>query len=203
MNKAETIENIIAAATREINLKGVDRASISTIAENAGVTKQLVYHYFKNKDILYSAVLESVANGIRLTKNIEIYDTLSPVESINHIIDTIISGFSRNPNYVILALDQSLHENNHISKNNEFISSMNYFVDNVFSLIIKKGKEKGTFRKSLDSRLAFWMIFNLVSSGFLNSNMMLSVSEINMQSNHDIELWRISVRDFVLNALLL
>ncbi|MGG1644390.1 TetR/AcrR family transcriptional regulator [Paenibacillus sp. NRS-1782] len=42
---------------------GVEGARIESIAENAGVKKQLIYHYFKGKTELLEAVLANFATS--------------------------------------------------------------------------------------------------------------------------------------------
>ncbi|MBB3983670.1 AcrR family transcriptional regulator [Sphingobium fontiphilum] len=201
MNKSETINNIVLSAIREFNTKGIDGARISNIAEDAGVTKQLVYHYFKGKVELYQAALDYVAGGMNLTNNIEIYDELSPLESIELIIDTIASGFSNNPGYATFVVDQLLHNNEGIGKSNQYIVSMRLFIESVFYSVLQKGIKSGVFRESLDSNITFWMIFNTVSSGFLNCYMQKSISNIDIHSPDESEAWHNAVRDFVINAI--
>lgn len=201
MNKAETIEKILNAATREIHLKGVDRASISDIADEAHVTKQLVYHYFSSKNQLCIAILESAAKGMRLSKNLDSYDALSPDEAICRMIDLIFTGFSNNPGYAVLALDQALHRGEHMSKANDFTLSMKDFIGNTFTSVLQRGEEQGLFRKNLDANITFWMIFNLVASCFLNEHMMSKITDIDFQSESGTALWHQGARDFILNAI--
>lgn len=54
---------ILAAAERLFAGCGVDGTRTETIAAEAGVNKALLYYYFKSKDALYEAVLESHARG--------------------------------------------------------------------------------------------------------------------------------------------
>lgn len=56
-NAERTQKNILEAARREFFDKGFKGARIESIAESAGVKKQLIYHYFKGKTELLEAVL--------------------------------------------------------------------------------------------------------------------------------------------------
>ncbi|KFJ05466.1 TetR/AcrR family transcriptional regulator [Bifidobacterium tsurumiense] len=49
---------IIAVAARHFARDGVAGASISAIAQEAGITRALVYHYFPSKEQLFAAVLQ-------------------------------------------------------------------------------------------------------------------------------------------------
>lgn len=56
-NAERTQKNIVEAARKEFFEKGFKGARIESIAETAGVKKQLIYHYFKGKAELLEAVL--------------------------------------------------------------------------------------------------------------------------------------------------
>src|ERR1700743_4027097 len=64
-NPAATRQKLLAAARREFAASGLAGARVDEIAARAGVNKQLVYHYFGDKDALYLAVLEWVFEEIR------------------------------------------------------------------------------------------------------------------------------------------
>jgi TetR/AcrR family transcriptional regulator len=53
----QTQERIRAAALREFSAKGLAGARVDAIARRAGVNKRMLYHYFGNKEGLFSAVL--------------------------------------------------------------------------------------------------------------------------------------------------
>jgi AcrR family transcriptional regulator len=55
---------ILDAAVREFSENGLAGARTEQIAEAAGVNKALLYYYFKGKDALYAAALESVAQRV-------------------------------------------------------------------------------------------------------------------------------------------
>ncbi len=56
-NPQRTQEKILGAALREFSAKGLAGARVDVIARGAGVNKRMLYHYFGNKDGLFSAVL--------------------------------------------------------------------------------------------------------------------------------------------------
>jgi AcrR family transcriptional regulator len=62
---------ILAAATRIFARKGYDGASMSDIAEAAGVTKPVLYDHFASKDALFETLLRSIRDGL-LAKGREI-----------------------------------------------------------------------------------------------------------------------------------
>jgi TetR/AcrR family transcriptional regulator len=61
----QTRARILDAAVCEFSQNGLAGARTEQIAEAAGVNKALLYYYFKSKDALYAAALESIAEGVR------------------------------------------------------------------------------------------------------------------------------------------
>src|ERR1035441_1948603 len=63
----QTKSRILAAAIREFSLNGLAGARTEQISEAAGVNKALLYYYFKSKESLYAAALESAVEEVRDT----------------------------------------------------------------------------------------------------------------------------------------
>jgi AcrR family transcriptional regulator len=57
-NAARTRGKILDAARAEFGEHGLSGGRVERVARRAGVKKQLIYHYFRSKEALYSAVLE-------------------------------------------------------------------------------------------------------------------------------------------------
>src|ERR1043166_9383366 len=55
---------ILQAAVREFSREGIAGARTDAIARAAGVNKALLHYYFKDKETLYGAVLDSVFAGL-------------------------------------------------------------------------------------------------------------------------------------------
>jgi TetR/AcrR family transcriptional regulator len=60
----QTRARILVAATREFSANGLAGARTERIAETAGVTKALIYYYFRSKEALYDEALEAVATRV-------------------------------------------------------------------------------------------------------------------------------------------
>lgn len=70
----QTRSRILDAAIREFSENGLAGARTEQIAEAAGVNKALLYYYFKSKEALYAAALESIAEGVRAS-SLAVLDT--------------------------------------------------------------------------------------------------------------------------------
>jgi AcrR family transcriptional regulator len=60
----QTQKRILRAAVREFSTHGLSGARTDRIAESARVNKALLYYYFKSKQGLYTAAVESVAGRV-------------------------------------------------------------------------------------------------------------------------------------------
>jgi TetR/AcrR family transcriptional regulator len=63
----QTRARILSAAIRQFSENGLAGARTEQIAEAAGVNKALLYYYFRSKEELYSAAIETMAEGVRAT----------------------------------------------------------------------------------------------------------------------------------------
>jgi TetR/AcrR family transcriptional regulator len=69
----QTKARILEAAVQQFSENGLAGARTEQIAEAAGVNKALLYYYFKGKEDMYAAALESVAEGV-LASNMAVVD---------------------------------------------------------------------------------------------------------------------------------
>lgn len=201
MTKTKTIDKILIAAEKEFALRGIDGAKVENIARQAGVTKQLIYHYFKTKDQLYSAILETVSNDMQIIADIEVYRHLPPVEAICHFINAIFNEFIKHPSYTAFTLDQALHSGEHISQASAFIPSTRTYITEIITPALERGAAEGHFKNGLDPDTIFWMIFHLTTACFLNQKVMTETSNRDYSSEAGIQSWRESTITFILDAL--
>lgn len=79
-------EQILGIAAEHFARRGAARASVSAIAEDAGVTRALVYHYFPGKDALAAAVTRYEAD--RILRAIQPDPGLEPGRAIRWALET-------------------------------------------------------------------------------------------------------------------
>src|SRR3954471_28017 len=85
---AATRRKLLTAARREFAQNGLAGARVDEIAARAGVNKQLVYHYFGDKDAIYLAVLEWVYEEIREQERKLNLEGLPPERAIKQLIES-------------------------------------------------------------------------------------------------------------------
>ena len=94
-----TRNKLLTAARLEFARHGFAGARVDEIAERAGVNKQLVYHYFGDKDALYLAVLEWVYADIREQERQLNLEGLPPEKAIRKLIEASFDYLAANPDF--------------------------------------------------------------------------------------------------------
>ena len=72
---AEKQQDLLRNAAAVIAEQGMDKASMAQIAERAGVSKALLYHYYPGKDALIFAIIET--HLLEVDEAVEVADYLS------------------------------------------------------------------------------------------------------------------------------
>ena len=89
---------ILQTASELFLQHGYDRTSMDTVAKSSGVSKQTVYSHFKNKDVLYTSVIEMKCNEYRIEEAAICVET----QKIEELLVSIAN------NFVSLLTDQSV-----------------------------------------------------------------------------------------------
>src|SRR3954462_12565962 len=102
-----TRKKLLTAAREEFARHGLAGARVDEIAERAGVNKQLVYHYFGDKDALYLAVLEWVYEEIRAQERKLNLEGLPPQSAIKKLIESSFDHLAAHPDFIMLLNDEN------------------------------------------------------------------------------------------------
>ncbi|WP_024287451.1 TetR/AcrR family transcriptional regulator [Cellulomonas sp. KRMCY2] len=86
-------DEIVAAARALFAERGIAKTSISDVAERAGITRGLVYHYFVDKDTLVDVVLEEYI--AEFVESIRRWDAEREVGNIDKALTDCIEVFRR------------------------------------------------------------------------------------------------------------
>ncbi|MBE9211510.1 TetR/AcrR family transcriptional regulator [Plectonema cf. radiosum LEGE 06105] len=94
--RSATREQILTTAIALFCQKGYYSTSIEDVAKNAGISKGLVYHYFKSKEEILAALVD-----IRINDIVEVMNAAAaketPTEQIRHIIEGALDDVRRKP----------------------------------------------------------------------------------------------------------
>jgi TetR/AcrR family transcriptional regulator len=146
---AATRNKLLAAARREFAGKGLAGARVDEIAVRAGVNKQLVYHYFGDKDALYLAVLEWVYEEIRAHERKLNPKGLPPEQAIRKLIESSFDHLASHPDFILLLNDENRGGARHV-RGSRKIEAMHSPLVSMVSTILKQGVRAGTFRKGIN-----------------------------------------------------
>ncbi len=196
----ETIERIMEAARHEFGSAGLSGARIEEIAMRAGVTKQLVYHYYQNKTELYIAVLDEAAtrSAAELLK-IE-YDHLEPVAAITLFFQNVFDQYERWPYLAGLRLGENMHRYEHILARKRSALKI-AAVMTKFANIIERGKQAGLFRADVNPQMIFGAGLILITGCFTSGMTVSSILPIDLTTPEGTAFWRDYSVQFILKSL--
>src|SRR5215475_13316975 len=115
-NPEATRRKLLAAARHEFAASGLAGARVDEIAARAGVNKQLVYHYFGDKDAIYLAVLEWVYEEIRDQERRLNLEGVPPEPAIRKLIEASFDYLAAHPDFVVLLNDEKRGGARHVRR---------------------------------------------------------------------------------------
>lgn len=141
---------ILDAARKEFSEHGLGGARLERIAEMANIHKRLVYYYFKDRDGLFSAVLESVYEEIR---NAQLYldlKNMPPLQALRRLVEFTWDYYIAHPEFITFLNSENLHRARHL-KELPRIRELNSPLLQSLADIIERGQKEGTFRGGIDA----------------------------------------------------
>lgn len=162
-----TQSRILAAAHREFAEKGFDGARVEKIAEGAKVNKQLIYHYFKNKDELFTLVLESAYRAIRAEEAALSLDHLPADRAVIRLVEFTWHYYLAHPEFIQLLNSENQLKARHL-KQSANVHHINRSWLDISRAIIERGRQEGTLRADINamqlnisiSALGFFYLIN-------------------------------------------
>src|SRR4051794_9917429 len=197
---AATRKKLLAAARREFASRGLAGARVDEIAGRAGVNKQLVYHYFGDKDALYLAVLEWVYEEIRAQERKLNLEGLAPERAIKKLIESSFDHLSRHPDFIVLLNDENRNGARHVRASPR-IEDMHSPLVSLISKILKEGVRAGTFRRGVDPVHLYISIAGLSYFFFSNTPTLSAIFGRDLSSATARRARRKHVVDLVMQAL--
>lgn len=146
-------QEIITAAEKVFNKKGIDHATMDDVAEKAELSKATLYLYFSSKDEIYYAIFSK--NQEKLFKSIRnATDQLSETkDKITAFISTFISFQKKNPDYFeaffyFLIRDVKLSDDNCYVEQRR--NSAREFLSD-WANLVQRGKKEELIREDLNA----------------------------------------------------
>lgn len=180
LRQGHTREHILMIAMDEFSNKGYDGARVDAIAISAGISKNLIYHYFKSKDALFIEVMEHAYARMRGTQNDLFKENMAPDEAIENLTIYTFRHFQENPDLISLLNTENLHKAIHITSS-ATIQKMYVPLIDFLKKTIERGQQAGLFRDKVDptqlyitiSGLSYFYLSNRYTLSFvLNRDLM-------------------------------
>ena len=199
-NPEATRRKLLAAARREFADSGLAGARVDEIAARAGVNKQLVYHYFGDKDALYLAVLEWVYEEIRAQERKLNLTGLPPRQAIRKLIESSFDHLAAHPDFILLLNDENRGGARHV-RTSRRLEAMHSPLVNMVSKILSEGVRAGVFRKGINPVHLYISIAGLSYFFFSNTPTLSAIFGKDLASAAARSARRKHVVDLVLQAL--
>lgn len=163
-----TREALLDAARQEFAARGLEGARVDRIAAQAGVNKQLVYHYFGSKDDLYVAVLAQTYSQIReQERNLDLAG-MPAREAMRKLIEFSFDYLDQNRDFVALVKDENTHLGLHVGGSPQ-LESMNRPIIDLIRETLSRGEADGDFRSGLDPLQVYLSIAGISFFYFSNA----------------------------------
>lgn len=144
-----TRERILEAATREFADKGLDGARVDVIAQASRANKNMLYHYFGNKEKLFTAVLERAYEIIRSRQSDLSIRGMDPEEGMRRLVEFTGRIWIEFPEFGRLLASENLHEAVHVKASPRIVAMYNPLLETIQELL-DRGARAGVFRTGID-----------------------------------------------------
>ena len=197
---AATRAKLLTAARREFAQNGLAGARVDEIAARAGVNKQLVYHYFGDKDSLYLAVLEWVYEEIRAQERKLNLEGLPPEQAIKKLIESSFDHLAAHPDFIVLLNDENRGGARHV-RGSRKLEAMHSPLVSLVSTILGQGVKAGIFRKGINPVHLYISIAGLSYFYFSNTPTLSAICGKDRSSRAARQARRRHVVDLVMHSL--
>src|SRR5215813_937410 len=199
-NPEATRQKLLTAARREFADSGLAGARVDEIAARAGVNKQLVYHYFGDKDALYLAVLEWVYEEIRDHERALNLEGLPPERAIRKLIESSFDHLAAHPDFIVLLNDENRAGARHVRRSRK-LEAMHSPLVSLVGKILKQGVREGIFRRGINPVHLYISIAGLSYFFFSNTPTLSAIFGKDFSSRAAKQARRRHVVDLVMQSL--
>lgn len=186
---------ILDAARIEFVTNGLSGGRVDRIAEQSGVNKNLIYHYFGSKDALYLAVLERIYADLRARQQDQDLRGLPPVEGMKRLVSNTFDHFVATPDLIRLMSIENIHYAEHLKSSGSTKALYGGLLDTI-RILLKRGQETGVFRANVDavdlylsiSGLAYFFLSNQHTLSWLLDRDLAARRRVLKRRQHVVEM---------------
>ena len=199
-NPALTARDILVAAREEFCEYGFDGARVDRIAERAAANKRLLYHYYGNKEALYSAVLLDAYREIREGEHELHLQELAPIEAMRKLVSFTFDHFLKNPWFIRLLATENILRAEFVKRIPEVPALHSPIVEQIRT-VLAAGQKEGLFRDGVDPVHLYISIAGVSYFFFSNIHTLSVIFSTPLGGSEQIEARRQHVQDVILGYL--
>jgi AcrR family transcriptional regulator len=198
--KRRTISRLLDVARAEFADKGLDGARIDEIARRAGITKQLIYHYYSSKEELFAAIIEETA-ATAMAEFVQLdLDHLPPTQALRVFLHHLFNQYERYPILATSVVEENRHRGLHISSRNEFPHTTP-IVWAKLGGILERGARTGEFRQGVDPTTLLPTVTLVMSGCFIHGYCLSVMMSVDLNAPTGRQLWLEHATEFILAAV--
>jgi len=190
-NPELTARDILVSARAEFCEHGFEGARVDRIASRAAANKRLLYHYFGNKEALYSAVLLDAYREIRRGESELRLEELAPVEAMRKLVSFTFDHFRRNPWFIRLLATENILRAAFVRQLTEIPTLHSPIIEQI-RRVLAAGQQQRLFRSEVDpvhlyisiAALSYFYFSNIHTLSVIFSTRLDSEREILVRRNH-------------------
>jgi len=191
---------LLQAATEEFAARGLEGARVDEIARQAGVNKQLVYHYFGNKDGLYLEVLEQAYQRMILAKMSLNLKGLAPYQELEKLVAFTYDYYRGHREFVSLLNDENVHRARHIRQSRTLLPKYVEMMEMLGS-VLRRGGEDGSLRPGIDPVQFYITLSGMCYFYFGNMHTLSVIFDRDLSTEEALAIRRQHVIDTVMNSV--
>jgi TetR/AcrR family transcriptional regulator len=196
-----TMDRILAAAEMEFGRKGLDGAKIEDIAREAGVSKQLIYHYFNNKVDLYSEMLVALSQETyEKFLAIDQDGSMRPEQIIGGWVSALYDWHCEHVYSAGITLDQGMRAGAQVRYDKKAAQLRNEWLTKL-QAALSQGQAAGIFNPALTVDQIHYMGVVMVTGCITYREMFTRYARVNMEHPERSNYWQEFCVDFFMRAL--
>lgn len=164
------------------------------------MNKQLVYHYFGDKDAIYFAVLEWMYDEIVQYEDAFNVTGLAPDQALRKLIQSSFDYLELHPEVVSILNDENRNAAAHV-RNLTHLADIRTPLLRTFSRILSQGVREGLFRKGVSPGQLYISITALSYFYFSGMPTLSAILGKDLRSKSALRARRRHIVDFVMHSL--
>jgi len=195
-----TREQLLRCATAVFAKEGYDGATTERIARRAGLSKNMIYHYFGSKQGLYTAALEAEVLALRQNHRDLDLRRMAPLEALRQLVEATFDYFLGAPQLISLLNTENLLRGAHIRASPTLVDSYDPLIETIRDFLAR-GEAEGSFRQGIDPLGLYLSIAGMSYHFVANRYTMGAVLHRDFEAPEEIAKRRRQIVDFTLAAV--